>query len=86
MEPPTRVYGARGEAMRASWVTDWIQRPLLHWQQTSERNAQQAMIALAHLRREREDVERFLAVHSPARPKQDEAGRPVPPAASADRR
>ena len=39
----------------------WITRSLRASQDTSRRNARVAMIALAERRREREDVERYIA-------------------------
>ena len=60
-------------------MTDWIERPLLNSQYAAERNAQQAMIALAKLRREKEDVERFLAEKDKASHQQSEGGTPLPP-------
>jgi hypothetical protein len=58
-------------------VTDWIQRPLLISQYAAERNAQQATIALAKLRREKEDVERFLVEKDKASHQQGEGGTPL---------
>jgi hypothetical protein len=60
-------------------VTDWIQRPLLTSQYAAERNAQQATIALARLRREKEAVERFLVEKDQASHQQSEAGTTLPP-------
>ena len=58
-------------------MADWIQRPLLNSQYAAERNAQQAMIALAKLRREKEDVERFLVEMDKASHQRSEGGTPL---------
>jgi hypothetical protein len=39
----------------------WITRPLRSSQETARQNARKAMVVLAQRRREREDVERYLA-------------------------
>lgn len=59
--PPWASIQARWTALNASWVITRIQRPLLRSQRAAERNAQQALIALAHRRREREDVDAYFA-------------------------
>jgi hypothetical protein len=51
----------KGAVVKALRVTAWIQGPFFHPQDTAQRNAHQAMIELGKRRREREDVERFLA-------------------------
>jgi hypothetical protein len=56
-----------------------IRSPLTRSQRAAESNAQEALTNLANRRREREDVERFLANRIPAqggRSPGDRAGRP----------
>jgi hypothetical protein len=49
--------------MRATWRIDWINWPVRS-QQTAKRNAARAAAVCAARRREREDVDRYLAAES----------------------
>jgi len=45
--------------VRTTWRIEWINWPV-HSQQAAQKNARQALLALAQRRREREAVERFF--------------------------